>query len=55
MKIRSRDGRWTVEVIHLEGTGQWLRVAEYGWWTASVRTPQELAQFGIDLSEVEEV
>lgn len=50
-------GGWTVEIVHLTGTpnhhdGQWLRVCQYGSWTADVRTVDELAQY-VDLAELE--
>ncbi|MGN6679288.1 MAG: hypothetical protein ACTHKL_16110 [Streptosporangiaceae bacterium] len=40
MRIRSRDGAWTVEVISLAGSGEWLRVKQHGWFCKPlVRTP----------------
>jgi hypothetical protein len=50
-------GGWTVEVVQLTSTpdrhdGQWLRVKQYGIWTADVRTVGELAHF-VDLAELE--
>ena len=43
-------GGWTVEIVHLSVTpnrhdGEWLRVNQYGFWTADVRAPVELEQF----------
>lgn len=43
-------GGWTVEVVRLSGTpdnhdGEWLRVSQYGWWTADVRSVAELGQW----------
>ena len=55
MKIRSRDGRWTVEAVSFPDTGQWLAVKDYGFYAGRVRTPEELAKFGIDMKECEEV
>jgi len=53
MSYMTKDGRWQVEVIHLLESGDWLRVSEYGWHTADVRTPAELEQW-FSLSELEE-
>lgn len=55
-RYRAPEG-WTVEVVHLTGTpdhhdGEWLRVKQYGIWTADVRTIPELQQW-VDLSELE--
>jgi hypothetical protein len=42
-------GGWTVEVVRVTGTGnrdgEWLRVRQYGFWTADVRGVAELAQW----------
>jgi hypothetical protein len=43
-------GGWTVEVVRLSGTpdnrdGEWLRVCQYGYHTADVRSVGELAQW----------
>lgn len=43
-------GGWTVEVVRLSGTpnnhdGEWLRVRQFGAWTADVRSPAELEQW----------
>lgn len=38
MKLRSRDGRWTVELVSA-ASGSWLRVREYGYYAAQVRKP----------------
>jgi hypothetical protein len=43
-------GGWTVEIVHLTGTsdhsdGERLRVCQYGWFTADVRTMAELERF----------
>ena len=55
MKLRSRDGRWTVEVVTI-ATGSWLRVKEHGYYAGQVRTPEDLAaKFGIDLADMEEI
>ena len=56
MKIRSRDGVWTVEVITFADSGEWLRVTRYGVFCKPlVRNPQDLAAtFGIDLAVFEE-
>jgi hypothetical protein len=50
-------GGWTVEVVRLSGTpdnhdGEWLRVSQYGSWTADVRSIGELAQW-FPLDELE--
>lgn len=44
------SGGWTVQVIELAATptgrdGLWLRVSQYGFWVADVRTPGELEQW----------
>jgi hypothetical protein len=53
----SAPGGWTVEVVHVTGTGnhdgEWLRVRQYGYWTADVRSPAELAQW-LELDSLEE-
>jgi hypothetical protein len=41
--IHRAHGGWTVQVIELTGTpdhhdGQWIRVSQYGFWVADVRT-----------------
>jgi hypothetical protein len=43
-------GGWSVEVVKLHTTsdhhdGEWLRIRRFGWWTADVRSPVELAQW----------
>jgi hypothetical protein len=43
-------GGWTVEIVHLTGTsdnsdGDRLRVCQYGFWAADVRTVAELEQW----------
>jgi hypothetical protein len=48
---------FTVEVVQLSCTpnhrdGTWLRIKQYGIWTADVRTVAELAQY-IDLADLE--
>lgn len=50
-------GGWRVQVVTLEGTpdrrdGTWIRVTQYGVWTADVRTVAELEQF-FPLGELE--
>jgi hypothetical protein len=57
MRIRSTDGQWTVDVISLVGTGEWLRVKRYGWFCKPlVRSPEELVtRFGIGLADMREV
>jgi hypothetical protein len=32
MRMCSSDGVWTVDVISLVGTGEWLRVKRLGWF-----------------------
>ena len=54
MSYATRDGRWQVEVINLAESGEWLRVSEYGYWTADVRTPGELGRF-FKLEELEQL
>jgi hypothetical protein len=51
-------GGWRVQIVRLEGArarpaGEWLRVTQYGWWTADVRTVAELEQW-FPLAELEE-
>jgi hypothetical protein len=41
-------------VVNL-ATGTWLRIKEHGYIAGHVRTPEELAGFGIDMSEMEEI
>jgi hypothetical protein len=43
-------GGWRVRVVRLEGTpnsrdGAWLRVTQFGFWTADVRSVAELSRF----------
>jgi hypothetical protein len=50
-------GGWTVEVVRLSGTpdhrdGEWLRVCQFGHWTADVKNPAELEQW-FALSDLE--
>lgn len=50
-------GGWTVEVVRLSGTsdnrdGERLRVCQYGFYTADVRSIAELAQW-FPLAELE--
>lgn len=54
MKLRSRDGRWTVEVV-TTASGEWLVVREHGFYAGRVRSPEQLAVFGIDLADLVEV
>ena len=59
MRVGSRDGEWTIDVINLTLTGthrdgQRLRVARWGWFIAELRTVEELANM-VDLAELEEV
>lgn len=58
MRVRSRDGSWTVDVIRLSLTGnhrdgEKLRVSRWGWFVAELRTVEELADY-VDLAELEE-
>jgi hypothetical protein len=50
-------GGWTVEVVRVAGTGnhdgEWLRVRQYGFWTADVRGVAELVRW-FPLAELEE-
>jgi hypothetical protein len=50
-------GGWRVEIVRLEGTpnrrdGTWLRVTQYGAWTADIGSVAELAQW-FPLAELE--
>jgi hypothetical protein len=49
-------GGWTVEVVRVTGTGshdgEWLRVCQYGYWTANVKTVAELERW-FPLAELE--
>lgn len=58
MRWRTRDGRYTVEVVRLSLTGRhrdgdWIRVEQYGCHVVDVRTVDELAEF-IDLADLDE-
>jgi hypothetical protein len=58
VRWRTRDGRYTVEVVRLSLTGRhrdgdWIRVEEHGCHVADVRTVDELAEF-IDLADLDE-
>jgi hypothetical protein len=58
VRLRSRDGRWKVDLIRLTATsdhrdGEWLRVHHDSYFVAEVRTVAELAAH-IDLAELEE-
>lgn len=55
MKLKSHDGRWTVETARYTDTGWWLLVKNRNFFVGKCRTPEELAKFGVDLSEMEEV
>jgi hypothetical protein len=51
-------GGWRVEVVRLEDTpdrhdGTWLRVTQFGWWTADLRSVVELERF-FPLGELQE-
>jgi hypothetical protein len=50
-------GGWTVEVVRDTGTGnrdgEWLRLRQYGYWTADVRSVAELAEW-LELASLEE-
>jgi hypothetical protein len=50
-------GGWTVEVVRVTGTGnrdgEWLRLRQYGYWTADVRSVAELAEW-LELASLEE-
>ena len=51
-------GGWRVQVVSLENTpdrhdGTWLRITQYGSWTADVRTPGEVAAF-VPLEQLDE-
>jgi hypothetical protein len=59
VRWRTRDGRYTVELVRLsmtsrDGDGQWIRLKEHGFHVADVRTPDELAEF-IDLADLDEL
>jgi hypothetical protein len=50
-------GGWSLEIVHLTCTpdrhdGTWLRLRQYGAWTADVRTLAELAEW-VPLREFE--
>jgi hypothetical protein len=49
---RTRDG-YTVEVVRLADTGEWLRVRYHGFHVADVRTISELERY-VPLSDLEE-
>jgi hypothetical protein len=58
MRCRSADGRWQVDVITLMLTpnhhdGMWLRISEYGWHVADVRTIERLRHY-VDPADLEE-
>jgi hypothetical protein len=59
VRFATPDGQWRVDVIRLSGTsdnrnGEWYRIAQYGIFTAEVRTTQELGTI-VPMSELEEV
>src|SRR5579864_3336020 len=48
---RTSDGCWSVEVVRLTGTpnkhdGEWIRVRNFGFFVADVRTVTELQSYG---------
>src|SRR5258708_20308316 len=51
-KYRTKDG-YSVEVVHLAGTGEWLRVRYHGFYVADVRSVSELESY-FPLDELEE-
>ena len=58
VRLKSRDGRWRVDLIRLTATsdhrdGAWLRVHRDGFFVAELRTIAELAAH-VDLAELEE-
>lgn len=60
MKLSSKDGRWTVELIHLTATsrgqgGEVLRLCRDGFFVAAIRTIAELAGYvdPVDLEETD--
>jgi hypothetical protein len=58
VRVRSPDGEWTIDVIHLTLTGthrdgEWLRVRRRGMHFADLRTVDQLAEV-VDLATLEE-
>jgi hypothetical protein len=58
VRWRTRDGRYTVELVRLSMTshdrdGQWIRLREHGFHVADVRAVDELAEL-IDLADLDE-
>src|SRR5258708_37996088 len=51
-KYRTMDG-YSVEVVHLAGTGEWLRGRYHGFYVADVRSVSELESY-FPLDELEE-
>jgi hypothetical protein len=59
VRVKSPDGEWTIDVIHLTLTGthrdgEWLRVRHWGMHFADLRTVEQLAEV-VDLARLEEV
>jgi hypothetical protein len=58
VRVRSPDGEWMIDVIHLtltgtHGDGEWLRVRHWGMHFADLRTVEQLAEV-VDLATLEE-
>ena len=58
MRVRSADGEWVIDVIHLTLTGthhdgEWLRVRRWGMHFADLRTVEQLAEV-VDLATLKE-
>jgi hypothetical protein len=58
VRVRSPDGEWIIDVIHLTLTGthrdgEWLRVRRWGMHFADLRTVEQLAEV-VDLATLEE-
>jgi hypothetical protein len=59
VKWRTRDGRYTVEMVRLTLTGRhedgdWIRLNEWGYHVVDVRAPEDLAAY-VDLVDLEEL
>jgi hypothetical protein len=58
VRVRSPDGEWIIDVIHLTLTGthrdgEWLRVRRWGMHFADLPTVEQLAEV-VDLATLEE-
>jgi hypothetical protein len=58
VKWRTRDGRYTVELVRLALTGRqedgaWIRLREWGYHVVDVRSPEDLVAY-LDLADLEE-